>query len=195
MVDKETKQFKINSIFTYKSLWNFSKKKECDSILQQQQMIFQASDYKGKKFLNPIDIDNLLAQPTYSKGSIQLKLIGYSNMLCVRATRAITNYTLIKEYCLRFFPREPFTCLCREYPIESRNHILHNCRRFNNYWNPNRELLLNFIAFVSLIQELSLSIKELLNNILFYLVQYNITQYTFSSSSFIFSFSFLLFVI
>ena len=91
-------------------------------------------------------------------------------MLCVRATRAITNYTLIKEYCLRFFPREPFTCLCREYPIESRNHILHNCRRFNNYWNPNRELLLNFIAFVSLIQELSLSIKELLNNILFYLV-------------------------
>ena len=107
-------------------------------------------------------------------------------MLCVRAIGAITNYTLIKEYCLRFFPREPFTCLCREYSIKSRNHILHNCRRFNNYWNSNRELLLNFIAFVGLIQELSLSIKELLNNILFYLVQYNITQYTFSSSSSIF---------
>ena len=31
-------------------------------------MTFQALDYKGKKFLNLIDVDNLLAKPTYSKG-------------------------------------------------------------------------------------------------------------------------------
>jgi len=30
-------------------------------------MIFQALDYKGKKFLDLIDIDNLSAKPTYAK--------------------------------------------------------------------------------------------------------------------------------
>ena len=74
-------------------------------------MIFQALDYKGKKFLNLIDVDNLLAKPTYSKGSTWLKLIEHSNMLCTRTTRAITNYTSTGECCLRFFPRESFACL------------------------------------------------------------------------------------
>ena len=95
-------------------------------------MTFQALDYKGKKFLNLIDVDNLLAKPTYSKGGTWLKLIEHSNMLCTRTTRAITNYASIGECCLKFFPRELFACLYREYPIKSRNHIFHNCRRFNN---------------------------------------------------------------
>ena len=146
--DKETKQFKIDLVFPCKSLWDFRKKEECNSILQQWQMIFQASYYKEKKSLDLIDIDDLPAKPTYSKGGTWFKLIGHSNMLCARVTRAITNHAPIGEYHLRFFPREPFACLYREYPIKSRNHIFHNCRRFNNYWNPNRELLLNFIAFL-----------------------------------------------
>jgi len=44
------------------------------------------------------------------KGSAWLKLLGYSNSLCVRATRAITNHTPIGKYCLRFFSKENFNC-------------------------------------------------------------------------------------
>ena len=43
-------------------------------------------------------------------------------------SRAITNHAPIGEYCLRFFPREEFKCLCRFYPIESRHHILYERR-------------------------------------------------------------------
>jgi len=55
-------------------------------------MTFQVLDYKEKKFLNLINIDNLSVKPTYSKGGIWLKLIGHSNTLCARVTRTITNY-------------------------------------------------------------------------------------------------------
>ena len=53
--------------------------------------------------------------------------------LCVRVTRVIINYASIGEYYLRFFPKENFCCLCGYYPIESRHHILHKCRKYNNY--------------------------------------------------------------
>ena len=55
--------------------------------------------------------------------------------------RAITNYTPIGEYQLRFFLRKEFSCPCRLYPIESRHHILSECRRFNKYWNSMRDII------------------------------------------------------
>ena len=48
-----------------------------------------------------------------------IKYFGYLNSLYARATRAIINYATIEEYCLRFFPRENFSCLCRLYPIKT----------------------------------------------------------------------------
>jgi len=69
-------------------------------------------------------------------------------LLCARATQAITNHVSIGEYHLRFFPREKFSCSCRNYPIKSRHHILHECKRFNNYWNPNKASFDHFIAFL-----------------------------------------------
>ena len=39
-IDKETRQFKFAPIFIYKSLWDFSKKKEYNLILQEWQMTF-----------------------------------------------------------------------------------------------------------------------------------------------------------
>ena len=111
-------------------------------------MTFQALDFKGNHFLSLLDDDYLSIKPTYMKGGAWLKLLGHSNSLCARATKAITNHTPIGEYCLRFFPKENFNCLCRSYPIKSRCHILHECRRFNNYWNPNRESLSHFVAFL-----------------------------------------------
>ena len=74
-------------------------------------MYFQALDYKGNHFLNLLDDDYLPIKPTYMKSGTWLKLLGHLNSLCVRATRAITNYTPIDKYCLRFFHRKNFNCL------------------------------------------------------------------------------------
>ena len=79
---------------------------------------------------------------------LQLKVFSHSNLLCARATRVIVNYASIGEYWLRFFPQEEFKCLCGLYSIESRYHILHKCRCFNNYWNQNRDSLAYFTLFL-----------------------------------------------
>ena len=34
------------------------------------------------------------------------------------------------------------------YPIKSRWHILHNCKRFNGYWNLRRDFLSHFVMFL-----------------------------------------------
>jgi len=144
-VNKETKQLKIDLSFPCKSLWDFSKKEECNDIICEWQMTFQASEYKGKHFLELNDNNNIPVKPTYSKGGAWLNLIGHSNTLCMQDTRAITNHTPIREYCLRFFPRESFECPCGNCPIESRHYILHECRRYNKYWNPNGIAMLNTV--------------------------------------------------
>ena len=91
-------------------------------------MTFQASNFKGRQFLELLDDDLNFLKPSSKNESSWLKLIGYSNSLCMRATRAIVNYAPIGEYWLRFFPRENFVCLCSAYSIESRRHILHKCK-------------------------------------------------------------------
>ena len=111
-------------------------------------MMFQASNFKGNQFLNLVDNDNNIIKLTYIKGRSWLKVFDHSNLLCTHATRAITNYAPIGEFKLRFFPREEFKCLCDRYPIKTRRHILHECGRFNGYWNPRRNLLSYFIMFL-----------------------------------------------
>ena len=108
-------------------------------------MMFQASDLKGHQFLDLLDDDNNIIEPSYVKGGSWLKTFGYSNSLCVHATKAITNHG---EYRLRFFPREEFKCPCSIYPIESRCYILHECGRFNSYWNLRRGSLGHFVMFL-----------------------------------------------
>ena len=108
-------------------------KEEYNAIVHNWQMTFQASDLKRKYFLDLLDNDYLSIMPTYMKDDAWLKLLGHSNFLCVKATRAITNHAPIEKYCLRFFPKENFNCLYRNYLIKSRYHILHECRRYNNY--------------------------------------------------------------
>ena len=111
-------------------------------------MIFQASDSKRKQFLNLLDSNDNIIELSYIKEESWLKFIGHSNSLCARASRAITNHAPTGEYRLRFFPREEFRCPCGLYPIESRCHILHECRRFNNYWNPRRDSISHFVMFL-----------------------------------------------
>ena len=58
------------------------------------------------------------------------------------------NHAPIEEYHLRFFLKESFCYPYAYYPIELRYHILHECRRYNHYWNPNRESFNYFIIFL-----------------------------------------------
>jgi len=111
-------------------------------------MTFQALDGKGNQFLDLMD-DNLeTIEPSYTKRGSWLQAFGHSNLLCARATRAITNHTLIGKYCLRFFPKEKFKCPCRQYPIETRRHILYEYMNYNGYWNFRRDTLNHFVMFL-----------------------------------------------
>jgi len=112
-------------------------------------MTFQASDRKGKHFLDLLDNELNVIEPSYAKGGPWLQSFGHSNSLCAHATRVITNHAPIGEYRLQFFPSMDFSCPCNNYSIESRKHILYECCRFNGYWNPRRDMLNHFMMFLT----------------------------------------------
>ena len=110
--------------------------------------MFQASDGKGKHFLDLVD-DNLNSiKPAYTKEGPWLQVLGHSNLLYAHAMRAITNHAPIGEYQLRFFLNKDFKCPCNNYPIKTRRHILYECSRFNGYWNSRRDSLNYFTMFL-----------------------------------------------
>jgi len=77
-----------------------------------------------------------------------LKYFDYSNSLYIRATRVIINYILINKYKLRFFPKKEFKCPYDFYSIKRKHHILHDCKRYNNYWNFRKDTIVHFILFL-----------------------------------------------
>ena len=133
MVNRDSKAFNPSYIYPCKMLWDYSKKIECDNILNTWKMSFQASDGKERHFLDLLDNNFNVTIPSYIKEGLWLQSFEHLNSLCACTTRAITNHALIGGYRLRFFLSEEFKCLCRTYPIESRRHILHDCMRFNGY--------------------------------------------------------------
>ena len=147
-VNKDSKSFYLTPSYPCKTSWDFCKKIDSDDIIKQWKMTFQASDGKGNHFLDLLDDDLNPIEPSYIKGGPWLQSFGHSNSLCARATRAITNHAPIGEYHLRFLPNMDFSCPCNNYPIESRRHILHECKRFNRYWNPRRDTLSHFVMFL-----------------------------------------------
>ena len=128
--------------------WDYCEKINSNNIINHWKMTFQVSDGKGRSFLNLVDGNYEDIEPSYIKGGPWLQAFGYSNLLCTRATRAVTNHALIGEYYLRFFPNEDFSCLCGNFPIESRRHVLYDCKRHNEYWNPRRDSLWHFVLFL-----------------------------------------------
>ena len=132
-IDKDSKSFSVTPSYLSKISWDFCKKTNCDESTNLWKMTFQASDGKGHHFLDLLDDKLNDIEPSHVKGGPWLQSFGHSNLLCARATRAITGHTPIGEYRLRFFPCMDFSCLCNNYPIESRRHILYECGRFNGY--------------------------------------------------------------
>ena len=147
-VDKDLKSFNPTPSFPCKISWNYCKKIDSDDIINQWNMIFQASNRKGRHFLDLVDNNLNIIEPVYTKGGPWLQVFGHSNSLCAHTIRAITNHALIGEYQLRFFSNKDFKYPCSNYPIKSRRHILHECMRFNRYWNLRRDLLSHFTMFL-----------------------------------------------
>ena len=113
--------------------WDYCEKIDSNNIINHWKMTFQVSDRKGRSFLNLVDNNYENIKPSYIKGDPWLQAFGYSNLLCAQATRTITNHASIGECHLRFFPNEDFSCPCGNFPIESRRHVLYNCKRHNGY--------------------------------------------------------------
>ena len=117
--------------FLYKMSWDLSKKRKCDNITNRWKMMFQASDFKGSQFLDLLDDNDNIIKLSYIKRGAWLKFFSHFNSLYAKASREITNHALMGEYRLRFFLREKFKYLCRSYPIELRQYIFHEYKRFN----------------------------------------------------------------
>ena len=81
-VDCESKSFNPISIFPCKTSWDYNKKTECNNILQNWKIIFQASDSKDHYFFNLLDNNFNDIKPLYAKGGPWLQLFGHSNGLC-----------------------------------------------------------------------------------------------------------------
>ena len=99
VVNKETKTFNPTSLFPSKISWDFSKKSKCDDILNIWKMTFQASDLKEKLFLDLLNNNNNIIEPSYTKRESWLKVFRHSNSLYVCALQVITNHAPIGEYC------------------------------------------------------------------------------------------------
>ena len=61
-------------------------------------MTLQMLDLKGKQFLNLLNDDLTDIEPSYTKEGPWIKYFSHSNLLYIRAMRAITNHALIEEY-------------------------------------------------------------------------------------------------
>ena len=75
-------------------------------------MIFQVSELKNNHFLDLLDDELHTIELSNTKGDPWIKQFGCLNLLCTRAMRAIMNYASAEEYCLKFFLRKSFSCLC-----------------------------------------------------------------------------------
>jgi len=67
-VDTDTKSFNLTLLLLNKNSWDFSKKLESDDIINKWKIMFQASDLKGRNFLDLVNSDNNILEPIYCKG-------------------------------------------------------------------------------------------------------------------------------
>jgi len=111
-------------------------------------MVFQASEFKERKFLELNNNDHSLICPTYSKNKAWLKHFGSSNLSYVQVTKLVMNHAPISEYRLRFFSKEPIAYSCGNYPIEIRRHILFKCSQYRKSWNLKRKSLKDISTFL-----------------------------------------------
>jgi len=91
-VDRDTKSFSVTSSYPTKLSWDFCKKSDCNELNKLWKMTFQASDGKGNHFLDLLDDDLNIIEPSYARDGPWLQAFGHLNSLCAHTTRAITNH-------------------------------------------------------------------------------------------------------
>ena len=67
VVNRDSKTFNPLPIYPCKKLWNYCKKIKCDDIINNWKMTFQASDGKGRQFLNLLDNNLNIIKSFYTK--------------------------------------------------------------------------------------------------------------------------------
>jgi len=67
-IDKDSKSFHPTPSYPCKISWDFCKKTDSDDIIKQWKMMLQASYSKGNHFLDLLDDDFNLIEPSYIKG-------------------------------------------------------------------------------------------------------------------------------
>jgi len=70
VVDKDSKSFNPQPIFSSRISWDYCAKIDSDNIISQWKMTFQASDGKGKHFLNLVNDNYEDIEPSYIKGGL-----------------------------------------------------------------------------------------------------------------------------
>ena len=88
--------------------------------------------YSGSKFLELTTFDEKPIGPSTAQGGEWIKAANESNALFARMCRCILNHAPIGGYYLRFKIAEPYECKCGKVPVETRNHILHRCKRYKH---------------------------------------------------------------
>jgi len=68
VVNKKTKNFNLIPLYSYKTLWDFNKKKESGNIIKEWHRDFNMSDLKERNFLNLLNNDYIDIVPSYTKG-------------------------------------------------------------------------------------------------------------------------------
>ena len=71
-VDKDSKSFNSLPIYPYKMSWDYCKKIDCDDIINNWKMTFQALDEKGRQFLDLIDDNFNVIESFYTKEGLWL---------------------------------------------------------------------------------------------------------------------------
>ena len=81
LVDKDMKKFNLVPLYPSKTSWDFTKKKECDNIIEEWHTSFKMSNCKGRNFLNLLNNDLSNIKPSYTKGGPWIKQFSFSNLL------------------------------------------------------------------------------------------------------------------
>jgi len=81
-VNKDSKSFLVTPSYPSKISWEYCKKSDSDELINLWKMTFQASEGKGKNFLDLLNNDLNDVKPSYAKGGPWLQQFGHSNSLC-----------------------------------------------------------------------------------------------------------------
>ena len=90
---------------------------------------FKSPLHRGNGFMLLTNDNHSTLTPSSKGGGLWLKKWRHSPPLFARLTCAVLLHAPIGQYKRRFFLKEDPSCPCGRAPVETRAHIIHNCKR------------------------------------------------------------------